>query len=645
MIQKYNLKTILFARHRELFVCLMLAAATVSVYWQVHRYDFINFDDDQYVTENPHVRDGLTSDGIIWAFTSYHAGNWHPLTWISHMLDVRLFGMKAGFHHLVNLFFHLLNTLLLFYIFSRMTGSPWRSGFMAALFALHPLHVESVAWISERKDVLSTFFWMLAMWSYFRYVERPAPRRYIPVLLFFIGGLLSKPMVITLPFVLLLLDFWPLYRFPFQSCGECRKSSYFTLILEKIPLLIFVPVSSVITIIAQNQADAMTSLGALPFKTRIFNALVSYAGYLGKMIWPSKLAILYPYRLAYSWQMVGGALGILLLISYAAAKNIHRRPYWIAGWLWYVGTLVPVIGIIQVGRQSMADRYTYIPLIGIFIMISWTIPDPTANRPHKRIWLASSAVVMLSVLAVVAWKQTGYWKNSITLFKHAVAETRDNYLAHNNLGMAFLARGQKDKAAKQFTKAAAINPAYMDPHFHLGNLLYQEGKTDMAVYHLMQALKLDRNEPRIYYWLGMAFLKKGQVNRAIHQFQRAAALEPDFLEAHAHLADAFYQQGRMDEAAGQYQIILRLKPDSAEAHADLANAFAAQGRIDEAIEQNIQALKIKPNLPEVYNNLGVAYISRGQISKAIACFQEALKIKPDYSSARRNLESALLMKK
>ena len=391
MTKTTNLRKGFLIKKRDLLTCLFIIMVTLSVYWQVQNFDFLNFDDDMYVTDNHHVQEGLTLKSIIWAFTTIHASNWHPLTWLSHMLDCQLYGINAGWHHLTNLLFHIANTLLLFFVFQKMTGCFWQSVFVATLFALHPLHVESVAWISERKDVLSTFFWMLTMWSYTRYVERLEVNRYLLVILFFTLGLMSKPMLVTLPFVLLLLDFYPLYRFRFQksdtSANPKQRSNILLLVLEKIPLLVLTAVSSAVTLYAQKHGEAIMSLDAISLKIRISNAVVSYIKYIGKMIYPSNLAVMYPFQGILPWWKITGACLILVSMSLLAIRIIKQSSYFAVGWLWYIGTLVPVIGLVQVGNQSMADRYTYVPLIGLFIIITWGVSELMVQWRYRKIWL------------------------------------------------------------------------------------------------------------------------------------------------------------------------------------------------------------------------------------------------------------------
>lgn len=387
-----------------IYICLILA--TLAVYWQVGAHEFVYYDDDIYVSQNRHIQSGLTSQSIAWAFTATHASNWHPLTWLSHMLDYELFGLDSGRHHLTNVFFHIANTLLLFIVLRGMTGESRRSGFVAALFALHPLHVESVAWLSERKDVLSTFFWMLTMWSYAKYAERPSAGRYAPIVAFFILGILSKPMIVTLPFVLVLLDYWPLRRIQLDDAGGSWRSLVdFRLILEKTPLFALAAASSIVTFIAQRAGGSVKSLVHFPLDVRVANALVSYFAYIGKMFYPFHLAVLYPHPGRPPLWQIAGAGALFISISALAVRGFRRHTNVSVGWFWYVGTLVPVIGFVQVGNQAMADRYTYIPFIGIFVIIAWGVPELAKRWPRLKVGTVPAAAMVLAVLFVTTFFQ------------------------------------------------------------------------------------------------------------------------------------------------------------------------------------------------------------------------------------------------
>ena len=475
----------------KLIVCLALTITTLASFWQVQQNEFINFDDLIYIAHNPNVRDGLTSNSFSWAFTTSYASNWHPLTWLSHMLDCQLYGLKPKGHHLNNLLFHIANTILLFLFLNGTTNAFWRSSFVAALFALHPLHVESVAWAAERKDVLSAFFYLLTMWTYTRYAKRPGFYRYLPPLLFFSLGLMAKPMVVTLPFVLILLDYWPLGRIHFMKSnyGVGYQSIYF-IILEKLPFFILSVISCVITYMVQQDWGAIIS--QLPLKLRVANALCSYTNYITKMIWPHDLAIFYPHpgNTLPQWQIMGSVL-LLIIMSLLTIRFVQSHPYALVGWLWYLGTLVPVIGIVQAGAQAMADRYTYISLIGLFIVISWGIPNLLLKCRSQKIILAVSAGFTLLVLMLCTYNQVQYWKNSITLFEHTIKVTTNNFIIHNNLGNAFARQGNLEAAIYHYTEGLKMNAENANIHNNLGNVLSKQGKLEKAVLHYSKALEVN----------------------------------------------------------------------------------------------------------------------------------------------------------
>jgi tetratricopeptide (TPR) repeat protein len=593
-------------------VYLVLIFVTLVVFHQLPSHDFINLDDDILVYENPHVHAGLNKESIAWAFTTFEAYNYHPLTWLSHMLDCQLFSLRPGMHHLTNLVFHLLNTALLLLVLRRMTGTLWRSGFVAALFALHPLHVESVAWVAERKDLLSAFFWFLTMWAYARYAERPGLNRYLPVLLFFSLGLLAKPMVVTLPFALLLLDFWPLGRMQFYQAGNDSrplesKVPVFRLVWEKIPLFALAAISIVVTFAAQQKGGALKSLEAFPLTTRIANALISYVSYIGKMIWPHNLAVYYPYSGSVPvWQAAGAGLALLCL-TVLFLWTARKRPYLAVGWLWYLGTLVPVIGLVQVGSQAMADRYTYLPLVGLFIALAWGVPSLLAGWHHRQSILAVSATVLLVSFTACTWLQLRHWQNSITLFQHTLQVTTNNYFAHNNLGVALAHDGRLNEAIKHYSEALRIKPEAFEVHNNLANVLAAQGSVDEAIEHYFEALQL----------------------------------EPDYDKAHNNLGNALASKGKVEEAINHYSRAIEINPDYAGAHYDLGNALAAQGNMDEAIQHYFEALRVLPDWAGAHNNLGVALEKSGKLKEAIDHYHEALRISPDYARARNNLERAL----
>jgi Flp pilus assembly protein TadD len=599
---------------RELFIGLFLTVATLVVFWQVLDHDFVGYDDAEYVTENHHVQAGLTEEGLIWAFTTTHASNWHPLTWLSHMLDCQLYGLNPKGHHLTNVFLHLLNTLLLFLVLQRMTGALWRSGFIAALFALHPLHVESVAWVAERKDVLSTFFWMLTLWSYARYVERPKPIRYLLTLLAFALGLIAKPMVVTLPFVLLLLDYWPLRRIKsFQLTRSDRavttrpselNPQTLRLIWEKIPFFLLAAASSTVTFLVQVRGGAVASLEVFPFETRFANALVSYVRYMGKMFWPQDLAVLYPHpgHTLPLWQ-IAGAGSLLFLITCVVLRAGRRFPYLAVGWLWYLGTLVPVIGLVQVGVQAMADRYTYIPLIGLFIMIAWGVSDIAAKWRYQKVVCTLASGALLFVLIICTFIQLHHWQDATTLFEHALEVTTDNFVAHNNLGIALAAQGKFDEAIVHYSEALRIKPSYAKAHCNLGDVLARLGKHEDAIWHYHRALQLKPNFAEAHNNLGVTLKQQGRLNEAFVHYSRAIQLNPEYEEAHNNLAGLLAARGKLDEAIAHYSKALQIKPDYGNARVQLAVALMRTGQTDKAIQQYRTALHFRPDWPEVLNNL------------------------------------------
>jgi tetratricopeptide (TPR) repeat protein len=662
---------------REWIICLFLIAVILAVYWQVTDYDFVNYDDINYVTENPHVRSGLSLKGIAWAFSTTHASNWHPLTWLSHMLDVQLFGLKPGWHHLVNVFFHIVNTVLLFLIFNRMTRALWPSAFVAALFALHPLHVESVAWVSERKDVLSTFFWMLTMGAYAFYVEKPDTKKYLLTLGVFALGLMAKPMLVTLPFVLLLLDYWPLNRFqtPIPAGGnssrlpdannpgakkkkpkksadrnnaEIKKAMHFSgqwpvllaLIKEKIPFFALSILSSVITVYAQQ--DAVESIEVIPVGARIANALVSYINYIGKMFWPRELAILYPHPgMVPAWQAAGAAL-ILALATFFVIRLMRRFRYLALGWFWYLGTLVPVIGLVQVGLQAMADRYTYVPLIGLFIMIAWGIDDISSRWRQKRAILAVVSVLALSGLMLSTWNQLPCWRDSVSLFQHALKTTQNNSTAHLNLGMALVDQRKMDEAVSHFMEVLKINPGEEKAYINLGYTFYKVGKYDEAIAWSREALRINPGSAKAYGNIGNSLVKEGKMAEAISIFKEGVRVNPNDAHGHYNLGNAHMSLRQTGEAISQFREAIRINPDYVDAHNNLGNALATQGKTGEAIAQFREAVRINPGYVNAYINLGYASAEEGKLEESIAYFKKALSLKPDSAETHFNLGNILI---
>jgi tetratricopeptide (TPR) repeat protein len=652
-------------------VCIFLAAITFAVFGQTLRHEFVNFDDGLYVYENPVVQKGLTREGIVLAFTRVYASNWHPLTMMSHMLDCQFYGLSPGGHHLTNILLHTATVILLFLVLRRMmglrsnksigattpqvslrsdegvgasavaeamadksatpAGALWRSAFVAAVFAIHPLRVESVAWVAERKDVLSGLFFMLTLWAYARYVEKSkvqSPKSkvfYGLVLLFFALGLMSKPMLVTLPFVLLLLDYWPLGRVTgdqpslrsFGPAGKWRVAgadSRFTrhasritpqishLLLEKLPLLGLAVASCVVTIYAQHEAMQSSEKVSLPL--RLGNASISYVAYLGQMFWPSGLAVLYPFAPG-DIGVSKVVLSLVLLAGISTGVFILRRrcPYFLTGWLWYLIMLAPVMGILQVGWQARADRYTYLPQIGLYLLLTWAAADLCAGWRYRRVMLGGCATVILVALIFCARAQTSYWRNSESLWTHTLACTSDNFIGYNSLGSALLKMGRGDEAIAQYQKALQIKPDNAEAHNNLGNVLLQKGQVDEAMVHYQKTLQIKPDSAEAHNNLGNALFQKGQVDEAMVHYQKTLQIKPDSVGACYNLGNALLQKGKVDEAIAHYRKALQINPDFADAHYNLGKALCQKGRVDEAITHLQKTLQIKPDSPDVLNNL------------------------------------------
>lgn len=500
-----------------------LIALVIVAYSSVRHFGFLHFDDPQYVSENPHIAQGLTWGAFSWALTSGYASNWHPLTWISHMLDVQVFGMDAGAHHVTNVLLHLTSTVLLFGVLLRMTGAVWRSGFVAGVFGLHPIHVESVAWVAERKDVLSALFWMLTLWAYAAYVQNRRWNRYLLVVALFALGLMAKPMVVTLPFALLLLDLWPLRRLSWTGGSQTVRA----LVLEKLPLFGLSVAASVITFRVQRAGGSVDAGGHLPLLTRAENAVTAYVTYLGKTFWPSHLAVYYPYPKTFSPALVAGSALLLAAVSVEAIRLARRHSYVPVGWFWYLGTLVPTVGLIQVGTQAMADRYTYIPLVGISVIIAWGVPELVSRWSLPKGVIEAAVGTILLVCALASRTQVRYWQSDMTLWAHALAVTTDNAEAHNNVGTLLAQAGRRDEATPHFIEAIRLRPAYPDAHSNLGLALASQGKLDESVSHYQEAIRLDPNHPHAHANLGVAYQALGRTTDAIREFEIAVRLNPN----------------------------------------------------------------------------------------------------------------------
>jgi len=586
------------------------------------------------VTRNPHVRGGLTPASIEWAIASGEAANWFPVTRLSHMVDYELFGLRSGLHHLTSVFWHVLASVLLFAFLVRATGARWPSAWVAFLFALHPLHVESVAWVAERKDVLCAFFWFLALWAYARYVERPGRGRYLAVLFWFCLGLMSKPMIVTLPLLLLVLDAWPLHRLSRATA------------IEKIPFFALAAVSAVTTFLVQQSSGAVKEIARLALGLRIENALVSCAIYSVKTIWPAGLAVFYPYPAGYAWRTVAAAGLSVAVITVLALSSFRRAPYLAAGWLWFLITVAPVIGLVQVGAQARADRYMYVPMVGLTIMLAWGAADLARRWPAARRPVATAGIAVCLAAAVVSAAQIEHWKNSETLFRHALDVTKDNYIAEHNLGSYLLDTGRLPEAIPHLEAALRIRPESAPARSDLASALAETpGRLPEAIAQYRAALRLLPDSAILHNNLASALAKfPERLPEAIGEYQAALRIDPDYAEAHANLGLALAGiPTRLPEAIAEYQAALRIQPDLAEAHYNLGLALSkAGGRLPQAATEFEAALRLKPDYAEAHNNLGVVLTQlAGRSPEAIAHFEAALRIQPEYADAHYNLGVAL----
>jgi len=567
---------------------LVLAAATLAVYAPVAGHGFVDYDDDEYVFRNPHVQAGLSADGVAWAFTSLEAANWHPLTWLSHMLDCELFGLRPAGHHLVNLGLHAANVVLLFLVLAWLTGGVWRSAAVAALFALHPLNVESVAWVAERKNLLSTFFWILTIAAYGWYARRPGPARYLAVAAGTALALLSKPMAVTLPFVLLLLDFWPL--------GRMSRGAFGRLLLEKLPLLVLAGLTSAITLEAHVQGGSVVAVEAIPPGARLSNAIVSYAAYLGKLVWPARLGVFYPHReSSLPPARVWVTAAALIAATAAALRAARRAPYLTVGWSWYLVTLLPVIGIVQVGTQAMADRYVYVPAIGLFLAAAWGAAA-LARRPKATRVLAAAAVAALLALAVRASAQVRVWHDSLSLFRATIQAVPDSWVAHYNLGNGLTAAGRTAEAEAEFRETVRLRPRFARAHNNLGDVLDALGRHAEAAAAYEEAIRVNPDLAEAHNNLGTARAAMGRLEEAEASLRRAVALQPEFVEAYLNLGIVLRRRGRLGESSEALSRAVTLRPDF-----DLARFHRAitalQGGDAEGARRDLDVLRGRdPNL-------------------------------------------------
>jgi tetratricopeptide (TPR) repeat protein len=619
------------------FVGLALAVLTVGVYSPSLRLPFLSFDDLDYVTQNRHVKAGLTAAGARWAFTTFACGNWHPLTWLSLQLDRELYGgLRPGGFHLTNVLLHAANTWLLFAVLARLTGSVWRSAAVAALFAWHPLHVESVAWVAERKGLLAALFWMLTLAAYLHYVRRPGPGRYLLVVLALVGGLMAKPLLLSMPAVLLLLDYWPLRRWrgpgavppdPAPAGDSLPGLSPRRLLLEKVPLAVLVLAWAVLAFLAQHHYGALPSLDRYPWGVRVCNAALAYVAYLGKVFWPAHLAAHYPHPgSAVSVAGAAAAAAVLLAVTALVLGPGRPRPYLAVGWLWYLGTMVPTVGLVQIGTQGMADRYTYVPLVGVFLLLTWGAADWAGGRRLPRPFLAALAAVPLAACAALTWVQLGYWKSDRDLWEHALAVTENNYPAHNNLGVHYYQKGQIHSARKEFEAAAAIDPTRPLCHDNLAGVLRDLGRREEALLEYQKAVALDPHEARFHLHLGTLLRELGRAREAFVEFREATELNPELPAAHNNLAAELEALGRTDEAQAEYQKAVELDPEYEFPHIGLGNLLSEDGRFEEAEAHYRRAIALNPRNDVAHYNLGMALQKEGRLDEALAEYRKAQEL-------------------
>jgi len=606
-------------------VAALLIASSLCVYIQTTHFDFVNVDDDMYVTSNPFIRQGLHQDTINWAFTTDRGGLWIPFTWLSFMLDYELYGLNPTGFHLTNVIFHLLNVLVLLSVLISATGNVWRSAFVAGLFALHPLHVESVAWITERKDVLSSFFWMLGLAAYVRYVKRPSIVRYGAVMAAFACGLLSKPMAVTFPAALLLFDFWPLKRF--------GKERIRLLVLEKVPLFVLSMADSAVTFIFLHSRGTLESARTLPPLYRAGNALVAYVSYIVKMIFPAGLAYFYPHPSSSLplWKAAGAGI-LLLVITAAVVSEARRRRYLLSGWLWYLITLFPVIGLFQVGLQAMADRFVYMPLIGLYLMVAWGVPDLAGKRfGGIRPAVKPAAVAVLAAFMVLSFLQTRHWRNSLTLNEHAVAVTGGNYFAHTALGKALCGLGRYTESMEHFREAIRANPGFARAYNDYGILMVMQGRVQEACTLFETALKYDTSCEEAHYNLGVIHTGRKQFDLAEKRFRQAIAINQDYIDALMNLGAVLAIQGKSDEALTFFSRVLAIDPSNPGAHKNMGTAYVARGQYEEAEQEFREALRYAPDDAEIYVRLAeiLAKLGRPEEAKEFRDRSVRLNLKPD----------------
>jgi tetratricopeptide (TPR) repeat protein len=605
-------------------VYLILAVCVVAVYCRVGHFDFVNFDDAVYVTKNSHVQAGLTVDGFRWAFSTTHAQFWHPLTWLSLMFDGRLYGLTAGGYHFTSLILHTLSTLLLFLLFCRMTGEIWKSGFVAALFALHPLQVESVVWVSQRKDVLSGFFWMLTLCLYVYYTEKPVLRRYWPVLLCFLCGLMSKPMVVTLPVMMILLDYWPLKRF-----ASRKSNGWLWQVREKAPFFVLSAVFSIITIYAQ-------TLGYSPAGFRLKTSLMAFFVYLQKIVWPDSLAVFYPLPDIFPVLQLWGLAVLGVLITAGALVLVRRFPPLLVGWLWFVIALLPVIGLVRSGFFFVADHYVYLPMIGLAVIAGWGVPSLLPRTARWKNIAPAAALVMMAVLTMMTSKQTGYWKNSFSIAGYSLKVTKNNYNAHNVYGSALVKEGKALEGLNYLNESLRLEPDCADTYLHRGNAYAELENYQQAIVDYSQAIRLHPGGFWAFLSRGMAYEKTGRHSQAIRDYDQTIKINPDSSNAYIYRGELQMKLGHYEQALRDFDQAIRLDPFQADLFNNRGTVSHHLGLYGQAIADYHRAIRLKPDHAEAYNNRGLAYGKLGQLKQAIDDFSEAIALKPDFADAYNN---------
>jgi len=650
-----------FQKNVASFVIAGLIAVCAVIYGQSYNFQFINFDDPLYVYENQQVLSGLNADSIRWAFTTFHSANWHPLTWLSLMLDGSLFGATPGGYHLMSVVFHIANSILAFVVFRKYTGDLWKSAMVAFLFAVHPAHVESVAWISERKDVLSTLFWLLTMWAYFKYAvkqrtaihEKHSTRKkeitraedrgqiyYLLTIVFLACGLMAKPMLVTLPFVLLLMDFWTLNRLK-------TKKDFSALVVEKIPLFVLSAVSGFVTIMAQSASGAVQTLETLPIATRLLNAAVAYVKYIGMVFYPLDLGVSYPYQQTLPLWQTFGAVILLIAVTAVCLRQWNKRKYLLTGWLWFLGTLVPVIGIVQVGSQALADRYTYVPYFGLFIMLVWGASELFARFELHRYVPVAAASILLTMLSILCFMQVSFWKTNETLYSHTIAVKQANFLVMHNYCNSLLEENRLEEAWQQCLNAIADQPRHANSYNTLAIISARFGKYENAVAIYKKALELDPQNLFAYRNLAFSLMRTGKIDEAVinldkaFELHRQAGTNPLALAtAYNTVAEAYAKQEKYDKSSELLARTLQLAPERTDIRANYALSLFYENKLDDARREIEQTIRQNPAQAESYHMLGMILLKQGSRSTAARQFEKALEMKPDYKEAQENLKKA-----